>query len=346
MDWRDRAKQDLEFIYQTLRENHPGQLDKSKEGNKFRKWLEEGFRKSINSISRIKSKQDYENVLSKYIQGFDDVHVRLEKPDKGKVQAERQFFIREYQKDRVWVKIPSFLPRTKKEFNKLNDIIEKIENYRNNELIVFDMRNTEGGATVWGDRIIEKLWGKEFISSRKNFPGRNKYAKIRVSQGNLNHYKNCLKGANLADKTKGYFTEVVSKIEKAIRQNKEFIILKEPRTKVSKAKKNNPVYAKIIIITDKSSRSASIIFLDKLLSLPNTIQIGQQTSADTPYTEIRKDDLPSREFTLISPTKIRYNFRSQSGPFIPRYKIKDLNDVDKIKNKINQIISNPKEKSR
>jgi len=74
--WVDIAKQDLVYIYETVKYNHPGYVDQ--ENNYFKIWLEQGYEKGLKSAQEVASLSDVMNLLKTYVAGFADGHFGLD----------------------------------------------------------------------------------------------------------------------------------------------------------------------------------------------------------------------------------------------------------------------------
>lgn len=73
-DWQIAAQQDLEYIRMKIEEIHPAFIQNDKD---FNYWLEVGYEKSLNSISKINSRSDASALLKYYVNGFKDIHMTI-----------------------------------------------------------------------------------------------------------------------------------------------------------------------------------------------------------------------------------------------------------------------------
>lgn len=71
--WPQMARSDLDFVYKTLQENHPGAIDK--ENPAFKEWLERGYAAASASSASAASLPDMKRILSRYLAGFADGHL-------------------------------------------------------------------------------------------------------------------------------------------------------------------------------------------------------------------------------------------------------------------------------
>lgn len=73
--WPQMAQTDLDFVYRTLQENHPGALDK--ENPYFKDWMERGYAAASASARQARSLADEKRLLSRYMAGFADGHLQI-----------------------------------------------------------------------------------------------------------------------------------------------------------------------------------------------------------------------------------------------------------------------------
>lgn len=71
--WQQLAKADLDFVYQTLKDNHPGVIDE--QNPDFNLWLEQGYQQEQQTIDHIEDLAGVLNLQRRYIAGFADGHV-------------------------------------------------------------------------------------------------------------------------------------------------------------------------------------------------------------------------------------------------------------------------------
>lgn len=73
--WVDLAKADLDFVYQTVRTDHPGMLDQ--DNPYFRAWAEQGYAQAVAELPNVRSLHDAQVLLRRYFAGFADGHMWL-----------------------------------------------------------------------------------------------------------------------------------------------------------------------------------------------------------------------------------------------------------------------------
>ncbi|UMR32296.1 S41 family peptidase [Massilia sp. MB5] len=73
--WSALAQADLDFVQQSIRDNHPGPVDK--ENAYFKAWLERGYAEASAQAAQARSLGDVQKMLARYIAGFADGHMAL-----------------------------------------------------------------------------------------------------------------------------------------------------------------------------------------------------------------------------------------------------------------------------
>ena len=73
--WAQMTKADLDFIHQTLKDNHPGAIDKQSPA--FQAWMERGYQEGRAGAAKAASLGDLKRVLARYVAGFADGHLAI-----------------------------------------------------------------------------------------------------------------------------------------------------------------------------------------------------------------------------------------------------------------------------
>lgn len=71
--WPQMTQVDLDFIHNTLQDNHPGAIDKQSPA--FRQWMESGYAAASASAEKAASLPDLKRIVARYIAGFADGHL-------------------------------------------------------------------------------------------------------------------------------------------------------------------------------------------------------------------------------------------------------------------------------
>jgi len=109
LHWSHQFKKDIQFIHETLKDNHPGFYNKDDE--EFRKNLFKQYDLAMNSNYLMSSYYDYQIKLENYAQSFHDTHLRIEMHGKDAiVQSEKNISAQKIAPQILWITLPIFLP--------------------------------------------------------------------------------------------------------------------------------------------------------------------------------------------------------------------------------------------
>jgi hypothetical protein len=252
------------------------------------------------------------------------------------------YWVSEFEKNAVWIRLPSFQPKNRTELTEIYHIINILPELRRKEIIVFDVRGNRGGNSQWGLNILNQLYGEEYVNYKiysNNDPARKQsYVEWRVSKGNIDYLANELVSIknNFGEDSLAYCltNNVVSGMKDAFEKEEPLyretkIFLKNPGSiiPISLCK------SKIFLLTDSRCASACLTFADLLFELGGVIHIGQSTNADSVYMDTRSVLLPSGISKLIFPMKVyRNRKRGNNQAHVPKYKWDgEIGDTEKIK---------------
>lgn len=237
---------------------------------------------------------------------------------------------REFRRRMHWISIPTFQPDgdDRKSFAALH---EQIPSMRNDKLIVFDVRGNRGGDPEWGDRLLELLFGREYLETLEARSTRSQVGYRRASKGNLDDYLAALPEVeqNFGRESSTYraLTRFAKDIELAIQNGVRLVEYRRPETGPDSAgalanrDARSPVQAKLVLLTDAACASACLMFADTLLATGTALHVGGMTSADSIYMEGRKIPLPSGIGELNLPKLMTlHRTRGHNIPLVPRVK--------------------------
>jgi hypothetical protein len=240
---------------------------------------------------------------------------------------------REFGKNRFWTSFPNFAPEgqdLEQTHAVIKNIVTQKKKLQRAEIIVFDVRGNRGGNSVWGDQIVEALWGGKYAESRSR---KGSDVDWRVSKDNVAYMKSLVPRLTKEFGKDSPFTAGFDGISKgmvrALGHGKKFyrqtgIVQNPVSTSIE-----NPVKAKVFLLTDGGCASACLDFVDRLMSMGNMIHIGHPTSADSQYMEIRAQSLPSGIATLYFAIKAyRNRDRKANQAYEPKFLWKkDIDDT-------------------
>ena len=74
--WASMTRADVEFVYHSIQDNHPGAIDPA--NPYFKDWLERGYAQALVDADKASSLADLRNVLQRYFAGFADGHLSID----------------------------------------------------------------------------------------------------------------------------------------------------------------------------------------------------------------------------------------------------------------------------
>lgn len=315
---------DLDMMYQLIIENHPGIYNT--QDPKFSQNMNQAYLDAKKSLATVQTSENALNVLTTFAQSFNDQHLCVYSPTEQNpllpILNQSNFSIHNFTDNIAWVTIPNLCP-SKEEQPQLEALIEHLPALQTKKSIVFDLRGNNGGSTLWSTRILDALFDKEYVYQKCFHIHSNSYEDFRVSKSNLEYWKHLTPWfeQNFKNNSSEYqnWLALIAGMQKAYDEQKIFYSVQQQNSNKnlidSKKTINNPCLAKIIIIIDAGCFSSCLSFIyDLEIITQNTIKIGQKTSTNTAYMEIREDILPSG-IHFRYPTAIGRN----SKPFLHCY---------------------------
>ena len=245
--------------------------------------------------------------------------------------------VREFKPGKWWINASNFNPRNAEEQAAIEAMLQAINNQaeqlRTADTIVVDIRGNGGGSSSYGDQIVDAIWGKDYRKARA--PESKSYVDWRVSPGNLAHMQ-VLNEMVIERK----FPQDVIDWVKAVQQGMQkasangdslykHIDSNPPEEVIENHEVHNLVKGQILFLTNINCGSACLDFSDVMLSLENVTQIGQPTTADTQYMEIRVESSPSGFASYGIPVKVyRDRIRLPKQAYYPSIRYNGLEWTD------------------
>lgn len=224
-----------------------------------------------------------------------------------------------------WLTLPSFNGDPASDAGKgLTALLKRLdsdgESVRAAPAIVLDLRGNGGGSSDWSLQIAKRIWGEGAIAT---LPEDDVTVTWRASPANLetirSAYDKRMESGQLSSEERKWFEEVIAGLGGAIAAHEAAwdqhsdSAPTEPKADLPKYRLAGPVY----FVTDSSCASACLDAVDLWRAL-GAIHVGQETSADTLYMEIRQDTLPSKLGRISVPMKLyRGRRRGSNEPVVP-----------------------------
>ena len=242
---------------------------------------------------------------------------------------------------KYWVHLPQFNPGPAQEAE-LKALIADVATLRSADLVVFDLRNNDGGNSQWGDDALANLYGApylDYLSARQAKQGKQEYAEYRVSKANLAYEEQSLAtlsrqfGADSPAVRRS--ADLAARMRRALDAGVPFL-RHSPETAQPPLPATAPAAlstARAVLVTDSNCVSSCLDFADAILRLPNVLHLGQTTGADTLFMEVRLVDLPSKLGRLGVAQKVyRNRLRANNQAWVPSLHYPGrINDTDKLK---------------
>jgi hypothetical protein len=308
------AKKDLDFMHGEILRNHPGI------GNPqdllFGDQLEASYVQAKKELDSAWTDGDRWKALQGFAHSFEDAHVVLEdiNPKKSaaapsptfKFEAGHQFY---------WLSIPGFVI-SKQAMPSYQNMLASINKYMldTDGTVVFDLRGNTGGNSFYAQEILEHVWGKDYVQEKINAYRQNMYADWRATDGNqkaiMAQYEAIKKQNPPNPELLTWSKKIVDGMNQAVREGNQYYSEHEdlvPSKKFASEAKNKRMNA--IVLMDRHCASSCLDFIDMLLaSSPHSVlKLGEKTSSDRLYIDIRPVILPSGLGTFWFPMKVYRN---------------------------------------
>ena len=268
--------------------------------------------------------------------------------DASRNSNSESFYLEPVGQSLFWVRASSFTFMTESAgLAKLRGVIATLAdmNLTTDKTVVFDVRGNGGGSALYGLQLLEAALGRDnywalWMNSALQDNNVNQVPKgvlWRASQDNLDQIKKAVFRIHADDAVVPFFKTLAADMEQDILQKKLFTLQPQIKLKgmpdnVREVKEIKPL-PRVVAITDHFCASACLDFIMAASVIPNFLQLGEQTYADTAYNEplhfAEPIELPSKLGWFYYPSKIA----GQRGPFTPKIIFDgDINDTPALKN--------------
>lgn len=196
----------------------------------------------------------------------------------------------------------------------LADAEARVSELRAAPVLVFDLRGNNGGSSTWLSTLANTIWGEAYAQAQAP---NSESIDWRASPDNLAQLESYRAQFSEQPETLAYLNTLIEGMSNAIANGQPmFNEADEPET-TSGPTATNPVAGRVYVLTDYGCASACLDAVDVLTAL-GAVHVGQETSADTLYMEIRYVPLPSGRATAYVPMKVyRGRARGNNQPAVP-----------------------------
>ena len=324
-DWQSRAVRDVEFVHETILAHHPGAVDP--ENPDFLVRMDDALARALPLARSARSPSDHRAALDAYTDVFADGHLTVATIADAPGAISRATANRDQMSgtagvdisgNSAWITISSFNERTAPIASITQSIEARAGTLRSLDRIVFDLRGNGGGDSAFGTRIARALWTAEVY--RDWVPVSAGGVDWRATADNAAHVhgiaeKHASRGRSEAAQS---WTRLAERLDAAVAAGEDYA-RQNFRTREITRTLESPVSADVIVITDDACASSCLNFMDELLALPGVLHVGEETSSDTQYIDVRYVNLPSRVGRLFIPLKVyRDRRRPPGGTYVPQ----------------------------
>jgi hypothetical protein len=199
------------------------------------------------------------------------------------------------------------------------DVKARAAELRQAPFVVLDLRGNGGGSSMFGDEIAGAILGESYVKAvvGDSLPDCGGEV-IRVSDDNLRQlqmYHDVL-GSKRGPEFIKTFDDLLNRAKAARAAGREFT---GPLSCPRKAKPPRPAPSyrgTLFLVTDGVCFSSCLEVVSNWRDL-GAIQLGQTTDADTHYSEVRDDLMPSGLSTFSTMMGVDMNSAAREGPFVP-----------------------------
>ena len=225
-----------------------------------------------------------------------------------------------------WIEMGSFDPDASSEqgvqLTALHEqVVANAESIRAADVVVFDLRGNNGGSSTWSAEIAKALWGAAWIDDRVKGSEGVDWRASSANQATVAGYQQMFaSNPDLAD----YLGRMAAGLDEAIARGDD--LWRQPDfdeggedAAAADGPPTTAMRARTWVLTDYGCASACLDAVDVLRAVGATV-IGQETSADTVYMEIRREDLPSGRAQAHLPMKVyRGRARGNNETVVPAH---------------------------
>lgn len=181
------------------------------------------------------------------------------------------------------------------------EVTEKADALRSANSVVFDLRGNNGGSSAWIYAMARSLWGDDWVTLKSP---RSKGVDWRASEGNLAEIRSFRGQVGDNPQVLAWVDAIDAGLTKARKEGRilwsqrdeddEIVLPKDATTGMK---------SRAYVLTDYGCASACLDAVDLLKAL-GAVQVGQETSADTLYMDVREQMLPSGRVGAVVPMKV------------------------------------------
>lgn len=261
---------DLDFIYQTIKENHPGVCNRLyPHFNANLNFFYQSSKQQI-LISKDEDLTPHE-ILNQFTQKFNDSHLWIHWFDQTSQSSfhkpRKKIDIQILSKDITWISLPTF-DFNKDEHIQFQQLKDDIRKLIASSYIIFDLRGNQGGNSDYSNEIISLFFGEQYTNYQRCIHNKKTYVDWRASLDNLQHIIVLQKQFE----KNSWLDNIKLGMENSIKHN-QYYFSERTNFQCGKSKKDLSSFkeSQFIILIDQKNVSAALDFIDGLKMMTSKV---------------------------------------------------------------------------
>ena len=182
----------------------------------------------------------------------------------------------EYEPRRFWFSLSNFYPKPGEETEEVEraftEAARRLDDLRDAELLVLDLRHNRGGNSIYADRAASLLWGDDYFNFLRRNPEIS--ATFRVSEHNRDHvatFPKLARDAGADDVTMDYIKRLVAQMNAAFENGENTTTLRVHTDipEITAGTAENPIKTPVAVFFGATCGSACLDAIDKFSVFPN-----------------------------------------------------------------------------
>jgi hypothetical protein len=218
--------------------------------------------------------------------------------------------------NRYWVGMPDFGPSDGGKAYQA--VYAQLKTLKQPQWVVFDLRGNGGGASSWGTRALEALYGKPFAD---RLDPRGGYAVYTVaSQEVIDFQRRMAAHPNFAQ-SRNALLENADKLQHALAQGRKIVLTSGADGDAAAQEAGQtwpaPQGPRVAAVIDRGCFSSCMNFVQQLRGVRGAVVLGEATQGYSPYGEISQRELPSGRGWFQLPTAFFKTATATREPLVP-----------------------------